>query len=71
MAWKIVKKGKRPEDETWRGDCKQCGAVAECARTDLDKIEYDQWENGEFAHAKCPTCGRDFVLYPKIGKQSC
>ncbi|WDI44797.1 hypothetical protein [Bremerella sp. P1] len=34
-------------------------------QSELKKVEECIREKYEFAHAKCPVCGADFVLYPK------
>jgi len=61
---KIVKRGKEPKNRVYRGTCHGCKSVMEETEGNLSP-EYDQREKGSFAHAVCPVCGHNFVMYPK------
>lgn len=66
---KLIFKGK-PKPGTFRGTCKTCGSTFDAEPEEL-KIEYDEREHGQFAHASCPICCRqkqpgDLVMYPKF-----
>lgn len=72
MAIKIIEKKIAPADKVWRGSCRNCKSVAECLRSDLKNITFDQRENGEFAWEKCQACGAGnesgyggLLMYPK------
>ena len=62
---KIISRGQK-HLVAYKGECHNCGSVMEAASGEL-KIEDDQREGGTFAHANCPVCGVDFVLYPTKG----
>ena len=66
---KLVSRGK-PMPKTMRGTCKVCHSTFDAEPEEL-KMEYDQRENGQFAHAVCPECKKhkrvgDLVMYPKF-----
>jgi hypothetical protein len=72
MAITIVEKRIAPKDKEWRGSCRNCKSVAECLRSDLKHITFDQREGGEFSWEKCPECGAGdnsgyggLLMYPK------
>lgn len=59
---KIISRGQK-HLVAYRGECRNCDSVMEAASSEL-KIESDTREGDSFAHAKCPVCGNDFILYP-------
>ena len=66
---KLISKG-RPKPRTFRGTCKTCGSTFNAEPEEL-KVEYDDRERGELAHASCPVCRKnkqvgDLVMYPKF-----
>ena len=61
---KVVHRGKPSGETVYRGTCHNCKSIMEEKAAKL-KIEHDQREQCTFAHAECPVCRRDFVLYPK------
>lgn len=68
---KLISKGK-PKPRTFRGTCKTCGSTFDAEPEEL-KLEYDQRENCQFAHAICPVCKKDkqvgnLVMYPKFAR---
>ena len=66
---KLVARGE-PKPRTFRGTCKVCLSTFDAEPNEL-KIEYDQRENSEFAHAECLICKKNkqvgnLVMYPKF-----
>ena len=55
MAVKVIKHGKRPEDDTMTGSCCRCRCVIECLRSDTE-MHSDQREGDSYS-VKCPDCG--------------
>lgn len=62
---RIIKKGTR-RGEVFHGTCHNCESEMEEDRSAL-RVERCPREQYEFAHAACPVCGGDFVMYPKGG----
>ena len=62
----IITRGIDPKENIYRGICHRCKSVMEEVAGKL-KIITDQREGGTFAHADCPVCRHDFILYPKKG----
>lgn len=61
----VVERGTAPKERTFRGTCHACKSTMEAKAAEL-KVEHGcQRDPGDFAHAACPVCGADFVLYPK------
>jgi len=60
---KIIIKGKKPETRLFEGKCHACNSVMQEKSGKL-KVESDMREGGQFAHARCPVCGRDFIMIP-------
>lgn len=61
---KIIVKGQKPDTKMFEGKCDSCNSVMQEKRGKL-KVESDQRDWQEFAHARCPVCGSDFVMHPK------
>jgi len=66
---KVVRKGKPPKEEIFQGECHTCKSVMEEKRANLTIVVGDQREPGDFAHAVCPVCGSDFIMYPKARRR--
>ena len=60
---KILKRGKDPKEDKWRGRCPNCKSEMEAARNEV-QVEWDQKEQGEFGRARCPVCGNEMIFYP-------
>lgn len=64
---KIVIKGQKPDIQMFEGKCHSCNSVMQEKRCKL-KVESDMRDWQEFAHARCPVCGSDFVMIPLKGE---
>ena len=62
---KIIKPGKKPEDDLMGGKCMRCGCVVECKASEA-KYVFDQ-RDGDFHHVTCPTCGNIYLYVGKKG----
>jgi len=51
---RIIKEGKRPEDELYEFHCGNCGTIFEIKQSE-GKIIYDQ-RDGNFLTYSCPVC---------------
>ena len=72
MAFKLIEEGITKQNKLWRGQCRSCNAIAECAGSDITHETFDQREGGSFSWEKCPYCGAGAVsgyggllMYPK------
>ena len=66
---KLISRGS-PRPQTFRGTCMVCRSTFDAEPSEL-KVEYDQRENSDFAHAECPICKKQkqvgqLVMYPKF-----
>jgi len=61
---KILKRGKNPDDQPWRGRCTHCRSKIEAVRSELEEVEYDQREHGYFGRTPCPVCRQSMLFYP-------
>lgn len=61
----VVKRGKLPGEIEWRGTCSRCKSVMKEKAANIKNAEAGDYRSeGPLAHAECPVCGGDFVLYP-------
>lgn len=64
---KLVTPGKPPQNRTFRGSCRVCGAVWEAKASELT-IDSCPRERYEFAHKDCDECNARapmaVILYP-------
>jgi hypothetical protein len=66
---KIVSRGRRPEEITWRGTCFHCKSVLEASRKEMASVyAVSQREPGEIGTAACPVCGDAVSFYPIRGE---
>lgn len=61
---KIIKRGKLKLQREFRGTCRKCKSIVEWTEIELS-VECCPREGYEFAHAACPVCSSDIMVYPK------
>ena len=57
---KILRRGKKLEDEVMRGDCGHCGTWVEFSRGEAEYV-FDQ-RDGDYVKVECPVCGRLIIV---------
>ncbi len=60
---RVIKEGIIPS-KMFRGQCNICKSIMEENKGKLN-VESYQRDPGPFAHAVCPVCSSNFVMYPK------
>lgn len=62
---KIIKKGKPPSEQVYRGTCYYCGCVVECTQAEVKSGGEDPRDGYSYNYVKCPTCGKDLGVEKK------
>jgi hypothetical protein len=60
---KILKHGKLPDDDVFRGTCHYCKTEFECKRHEGKYI--DDQRDGPFLEVNCPVCGKKTYAYKR------
>jgi hypothetical protein len=65
---RIISRGRKPEEQLFKGTCSSCKTVFECKRGE-GTYDYGNQRDGPFLSVNCPLCGKSAFAYPRNDAQ--